>query len=131
MVVPNYRERRDRLFNKDSRGMFNFRVNTDALSSREYEDIAGICGPRLPRFGAVYHVDPSRQLLCEAFRRHQSSGPYPALLCHDVYEDSPIFNARAAELGLDGSRTMVFVIFACCPKLPPNLHAFWVAGHKY
>lgn len=131
MTVPNHMARRAPLFTKETRGLFNFRVDTDSLGSREYEDIARICAPRLPRFSAVYWVDVRRQLLAEAFKRHQSSGPYPPLLCHDIYEDHQIFATRAGELNLDQNKTMAFVIFAYCPQLPPNLHAFWRTGHNY
>lgn len=101
-----------------------WRIECDALTDADWQAIADICGPKLPKFGGVLGVPRGGLALHEAMIRHMNPDSQRFLIVDDVWTTGYSMSQCAARGGLiAGVDWIGFVAFARGP-LPPYVHAF-------
>jgi orotate phosphoribosyltransferase len=98
----------------------NFKIECDALTQEDWEAVAAIIAPKLPKFGIVIGVPRGGLMFAEALRKYQDKWCSTFLYVDDVWTTGNsmlrIVNQRAPWSGV--------VLFARGP-VPDHVHALF------
>lgn len=101
----------------------SWKIECDALLLQDWETIAAVCAPQLPKFSKAIGVPRGGRVLAERMDCFAAGGNHPVLIVDDVwttgrsmYQFVKLMNIRQDWIG--------FVAFARSRSLPENVKAF-------